>query len=120
MGIDKEFTGRYWTRPCRRRNPRVSGINLEQSLNPSANTDNEELVQSTFDVSSAIHHEPMSAGSQMKTVQIENLKKKYGETEVIRGFSVSMYEKTNFLVSLSLFPVILQFHSSETIKFAWT
>lgn len=112
MGIDKEFTGRYWTRPCRRRNPRVSGINLEQSLNPSANTDNEELVQSVFDVSSAIHHEPMSAGSQMKTVQIENLKKKYGETEVIRGFSVSMYEKqifwyhlVYFLLSYSFIPL---------------
>lgn len=100
--MDKEFTSRYWYRIFRSgRARRLSSVADQHDLAASL-AKNPENDGSEIDTSSALYHEPTNIANQIKTVQVENLKKSYGDTPVIRGISISMYEKQIFWYSLSI------------------
>lgn len=97
-GVDKEFTGRYWSKVvCGRdsfsRDELIASLN-HPLIGSVSDVNSQEILEP--DYSSAVHHEAMAFGPQLKTVQIENLRKNFGDTEVLTGVSVSMYEKQIF------------------------
>ena len=68
--------------------------NLQTNLLSSHDSD--MSIHNDYDTSSAVYHEGLNATLSTRTVKIEGLRKNYGETEILKGISVSMYEKQIF------------------------
>jgi len=85
-GLESEHTRRYWFSLCQKRQ--------------AANASHQELDESQSlieeDENSAPHYEAYNAAGTAKTVQVQGLKKSYGDIEIIKGVSFSMYEKQIF------------------------